>query len=307
MMPEQIIFKGSDCPVCGEYHDNYCRTLGDLFLCRSGATTQQDSSGFKFIKLTTCQTWGIYKLQGKINQPKPQKREPGETKPLCLEALQTFYDILPPSTPNHPDLIHRRILPHTCDRLRVLTSDRLLAEDLKASLPAIAPPGLYIPAFNIQQKPIGYQYIPKDRKTHTENPLPKYLWLSKNGSAKLNDEYPLNFVDRQSKRILLCEGLLKSHLIADNFNLTTIGAASGNFLQSWQQLKAAIAFAKPSHVYFAADAGSRSNPSVWHKIKKLASLLPALKVMNYGQLDLEQKADPDDLDNKKINQILSNL
>ncbi len=272
----------SNCPICQEtHHDNYCRTNNDIYLCRGCHGDR--AHGFDFVKMTDNLIWGIY-VQNNRNKQKREFKARSATVDNKVPDFNAYKAFEASKTLN---AIHKNKL----IKRGVTDFTPYFSHTIKSDYPFASISGMYIKCLGYQDVTLGYQIAPDSKQ------LPKYLWASKDGSARIKGEMPVQLAKGENKDIvILCEGILKPCVARDRQQYTFIGAAGGNWVSSKKLIHKMLNAIAPKQIYIAPDANSLNNDSIWLNIQKASQEFNA-NILDWGQLEDKQAPDIDELPN----------
>ncbi|MEW5859602.1 MAG: hypothetical protein AB1861_19815, partial [Cyanobacteriota bacterium] len=305
-----------NCPICqGTRRDCRQNQQNSIVHCRAHLNVippgwkalGQDKWGFEMYALASdeqsSQGWQQRQQERKLQQ----QREKEELTKGALsqsdrdQAIRRIHRYFGLSSKHRDNLRARGLGDAHIDSLPYFTfhPGQELPPFTPASLPgvrrnrlAVTEPGFTCPIPNIDGLIIGWQ----NRFDNTENG--KYRWPSGEKSAHLpNGELPIGVYRPDSgvtrRAIGHSEGFLKADIIAQQWGLPTLGAASANFAASpeqWQDsLEKLSAQLWTRIIYWFADAGAPSNFNVTNQYRKswekLASWGYSVKVVWWGQVE----------------------
>jgi hypothetical protein len=153
--------------------------------------------------------------------------------------------------------------------------------------------GLLCPIYNLDGNIQAFQV-----KTNIQGA--KYTWTTtkagENQVERTKDlkdgETPITFINKGTKQIGVCEGVLKPLIAAERLGISMIGAAGGHFNSSKKQLKAIIDANPEAEIILFPDAESITNHSVCANLKTLISILLGMTsnvgVAYHGTLDCDE-------------------
>ncbi|MGL5076359.1 MAG: hypothetical protein ACRDBG_11090 [Waterburya sp.] len=156
--------------------------------------------------------------------------------------------------------------------------------------------GLLCPIYNLDGAIQGFQV-----KTNLQGA--KYTWTTtKEGENQVertkdlkDGETPITFINKGTKQIGICEGVLKPIIAAERLGISMIGAAGGHFNSSQKQLRAIIEAHPDAQVILFPDSGSVANVSVRANLHTLINsvlgIVPKLGVAYHGELDCDEVTD----------------
>lgn len=307
-----------NCPVCGGIRRD-CRqnTENSIVHCRADLsvvpvgwkTLGQDKWGFEmYVESCTQQDPSSWQQRQREQQAQRQRELeelrrgalPSFERDQAIRRIHRFFGI---SSKHRQNLRDRGLSDAHIDRLPYfsLHPGQKVPLLTPANLPgvrrgrlAVKESGFSCPIPNVDGLIIGWQ----NRFDNTENG--KYRWPSGEKSAHLpNQELPIGVYRPDGgvtrRAIGHTEGFLKADIIAQQWGLPTLGAASANFAGSLEQWRAYLDKLSGELctriIYWFADAGSVSNPQVTSQYlkawEKLAEWGYSVQVIWYGQVGKE--------------------
>lgn len=153
--------------------------------------------------------------------------------------------------------------------------------------------GLLCPIYNLDGAVHGFQV-----KTNLRGA--KYTWTTtKEGENQVertkdlkDGETPITFVDKGTKQIGICEGILKPLIAAERLGISMIGAAGGHFNSSKRQLQAIVDANPGAEFILFPDKHSISNVSVRAALATTINIMQTfttnLGVAYHGTLDCDE-------------------
>jgi hypothetical protein len=272
------------CPVCNSFHDNHCRQAGDLYFCRG--TSGGDQNGFRFIKMTRNDVWGIYVKSNRqtASYTHVAAQKDDNTHP-DFDVYAEFESGRKLSPYHKIQLIKRGVT----DFSPFFSIDKLTTYEFARIH------GMYIKCTGFQGRTLGYQVAPDNKN------MSKYMWASKGGSARILGEMPVQLArgSKSPRTVILCEGTLKPLVARDRQGYTFIGASGGNWCSSKKLIHKMLKALEADNVLVAPDAGSMANDSVWLNVNRACQEFNAT-VIDWGQLEDKNAEDVDELDNNVL-------
>jgi hypothetical protein len=298
------------CPICGEASPD-CRysTDGELVLCHGHIDFDPQHPEWHYLGVSSNGVWGKFVprkdrdfdrtewLEKKAARERERlEREKEHAKnalsiPDRDKALRLLSQSLGLSRRHKQSLLDRGLSQEAIESglFFSIYPDDPVPADIPRNLPGvingkIAASGVGIAclAFDGEGRAIGYQ-IRLENVTDS-----KYRWARGLTSSHLADhELPITVIPngKESDQVWLTEGILKPFVDAHKHGLNAIGAASGHFLGSPNQIKEAIGPYR--QLILCPDAGDINNPQVmlrWSKeIKFLESLGKSILIAWWGQ------------------------
>jgi DNA polymerase III delta prime subunit len=140
--------------------------------------------------------------------------------------------------------------------------------------------GLLCPIYNLDGNIQGFQV-----KTNIQGA--KYTWTTtKEGENQIertkdlkSGETPITFINKGTKQIGICEGVLKPIIAAERLGISMIGAAGGHFNSSKMQLQAIVDANPDAEFILFPDKNSISNVSVRANLKTTIDILLGMTKM----------------------------
>ena len=298
-LSDWIRFKRHDCPVCqGTKKDCRQNQQTTLIHCRDISANPidyvfrgQDALGF-----------GMWAYKADVQQWNQEQREQWQREKLANQSRRLAHHAKTSLPIESVDLSIRKLARYlglTSEHRQQLRDRGLTDEQIEKGLffsiaesqeipPGIPPnfpgvdwsgkklftpsPGIACPAFNSEEKAIGYQI----RLTQAESG--KYRWPKGKVSSHLqNGELPLTITGpslANATIVWLTEGILKPFVASQKWEIPCIGAAGGNHQGSPQQLLAAIQqIPEDCLIGIAPDAGAILNKNVLKQYEKTVKLL----------------------------------
>jgi hypothetical protein len=298
------------CPVCGEPSPD-CRydPNGELVLCHGHIDFDPQHPEWHYLGTSSNGVWGKFVprkdrdfdrtewLEKKAERERGRLEREREHAKNALsipdrdKALRRLSQSLGLSRRHKQSLLDRGLSESAIESglFFSIYPDDPVPADIPRNLPGvingkIAASGVGIAclAFDGEGRAIGYQ-IRLENVTDS-----KYRWARGLTSSHLADhELPITVIPngKESDQVWLTEGILKPFVDAHKHGLNAIGAASGHFLGSPNQIKEAIGPYR--QLILCPDAGDINNPQVmlrWSKeIKFLESLGKSILIAWWGQ------------------------
>lgn len=328
------------CPVCGSTKGK-CRTNGLWVICQTdpGSTNnykriKDDHSGsgagayLATIDLRSNKSDNgrlirrVKEVKAKAPTPLLTGQERASSALKRCQAYESITKQFPLSTHHREYLLSRGV--KNLDSYFTIPAKETFSRELPQQLPLSWLPiagvqydgstqSLYIsescaaialPIKDVNGALVGYQYRPDV----TDQGKYKHLYIKDSRFRKNEyDENPLPIHNpkRLDSPIIICEGVLKSQILADRYQVTVIGSTGVNWLSSGKTLRNSLLEigARSRQILIAPDAGVRLNPQVFKKYCELGRALRSwsldFRYLDYGQLCLTDKAgsDPDEISN----------
>ncbi|MEB3360125.1 MAG: plasmid replication protein, CyRepA1 family [Synechococcales bacterium] len=306
------LYRGSDhCPVC-DSHDGRCKTNDDALVLCMTLLDSANVPGYRFVKLSSDRTWGIWAPDDNRSEDdwqahqdelerRRQRRERERQQKLArsMPAVERdrHYRTILSQLELHPtdraDLRRRGLTDADIERAGFKSVERSqkLSARYPVNLPGIsswgrslvvAEPGYLCPVRDFQGRIVGLQLRVRGASDN------KYRWVSRQelGHHLPNGEQPLAHFQGSGGKpwVAFVEGTGPKPFIASSLlGCPTIGAAGGQWASSPMQVQAALDALPESIPVLVPDAGAIANSHVMRQYRRIAELVPELRVLWWGQ------------------------
>lgn len=305
--------KTNPCPIC-DSHSGKCKTSDrGLTLCMSLVDGNASPAGYRFVRPSKNGLWGIWAVDegdrtdfdrqawqanlDRRNAERAQQDEQRRSRSMPVGLRHKLYSEILNALELHPDDradLHRRGFSDQAIARRGFKSIERwnrLSREYPQNLPglahdgrslAVAGDGYLCPLKDADGQIHGLQLRLRGAIAN------KYRWLSTDSNHRLeNGEVPLaHYQGGDRPWIAFCEGTgPKPALASDRLGCPVMGAAGGQFQNSGDQVKAAIATGLQP--VLLPDGGAIQNPLVMRQYQALAEMVPELQVLWWGQLGKE--------------------
>ncbi|MBD2484306.1 plasmid replication protein, CyRepA1 family [Planktothrix sp. FACHB-1365] len=333
--------KSNPCPICNNI-TGHCKyiPLNDIIFCHNFYT---DVSGYKFIKKTRDNHWGIFVSEIDYNAtPDPEtvllraerelerKRLREQKQALSLSDSERhiehtkLIDQLSLNFEDNNDLKRRGLTDEQIKKepFRTVKQWQKLEEDVNPNLAGVNVSGKGLANFhdgllcftkNPKGEMTGYQIRVSDRTVNS-----KYVWASSKANnnrsvdatvhLKETGELPLTceFINPEDKDLRLCEGILKPKVAAYRHNQNYLGASGGNFTASPETFASYVNAKNPERIILCPDKGSLNNPQVLNNWRKTRDFLVNLGYDVYVEIwEDAHKFDCDERPTDALTKIVS--
>ncbi len=303
--------KSNPCPIC-DSNSGKCKTSDrGLTLCMSLVDGNASPAGYRFVNLTKNGLWGIWAVDDgsqtqddrdrwladldRRRELRARQDEQRRSRSIPIGLRHKLYSEILNVLELHPDDradLHRRgfsdeaIARHG---FKSIERGNRLPREYPQNLPgiahdgrslAVAGDGYLCPIKDADGQIHGLQLRLRGAIAN------KYRWLSTDSNHRLeNGEVPLaHYQGGDRPWIAFCEGTgPKPALASDRLGCPVMGAAGGQFQNSVEQVKAAIA--SGLQPVLLPDGGAIQNPHVMRQYRALAEMVPGLKVLWWEQFD----------------------
>ena len=321
----QATNKSNPCPLCGNTsgHDSFS---GEGVLCHNGLDGALAGNGWRFVKNTKDDQWGIYYPDGqeydrekteRYRQQRISQERKRLQKALPIKDRDKYYRQLAatPSERAIADLLHRGLTREQIEKYHFfdIRGGQFVPVMVPDNFPSVKKDykfsnggkvfsyavedaenwkdleGYTIPCYTLDGQISGYQI------SNTQGLEPKYKWAT-NSKLPLG-EMPLTvfLAAEQSKDLWGCDGVLKALIASEKHRINIIGAFGGNYEACQSQVKEVVSNLKPDRFIQAVDGGDLSNPSVLKRFEREYRFLSqlGLEVIYAWWGQREKKTHPD--------------